>query len=63
MKFSRTQLSNMIQLGIFTKSPGTEEGSLFDLFLTELTKKKHINSKEDLKHVAVDPEKLSNIGD
>ena len=43
-----------MQLGGFTIFPCLIEGSLADLFLRGLAKEKHINSKKDLKNLAVD---------
>ena len=45
-KFSKTQLSKMIQLRGFTISPSIIEGSLADLFLRGLTKKSTLVQKK-----------------
>ena len=46
IKFSRTQLSKMVQLWGLTIYLSLIEGSLLDLFLKGLPKKEHINSKK-----------------
>ena len=49
IKFSKTQLSKMVQLWGLTIYLSLIEGSLLDLFLQGLAKKEHIHSKKTQK--------------